>query len=240
ARGPSRVFDGSQDRINGEKHRLLDVWMSHGDKVTALPPGFKVIASNEATPIAGMADEARKFYGVQFHPEVTHTRQGAAILSRFVHEICGCGSDWNMPDYLGEAVEKVRREVGKEEVLLGLSGGVDSAVAAALIHRAIGDRLSCVYVDTGMLRQHEAPDGVREDEEGAHDQVAPQRGGPARDPPPEAPRAPAGSLQGRGTGAGPRPGTPARDGVPASLPRAWPRRAHPRRSETGVRGAAPP
>ncbi len=156
ARGHSKLFDGIQDRINGEKHGLLDVWMSHGDKVTALPPGFKVIASNEATPIAGMADEARKFYGVQFHPEVTHTRQGAAILGRFVHEICGCGDDWNMPDYLGEAVEKIRREVGGEEVLLGLSGGVDSAVAAALIHRAIGDRLTCVFVDTGLLRQNEA------------------------------------------------------------------------------------
>ncbi|HMG58285.1 MAG TPA: glutamine-hydrolyzing GMP synthase [Burkholderiales bacterium] len=155
ARGHSKLFDGIQDRINGEKHGLLDVWMSHGDKVTALPPGFKVIASNEATPIAAMADEGRKFYGVQFHPEVTHTRQGAAILGRFVHEICGCRSDWNMPDYLGEAVEKIRREVGKEEVLLGLSGGVDSAVAAALIHRAIGDRLTCVFVDTGLLRQNE-------------------------------------------------------------------------------------
>jgi len=155
ARGHSKLFDGIQDRINGEKHGLLDVWMSHGDKVTALPPGFKVIASNEATPIAAMADEGRKFYGVQFHPEVTHTHQGAAILGRFVHEICGCRSDWNMPDYLGEAVEKIRREVGKEEVLLGLSGGVDSAVAAALIHRAIGDRLTCVFVDTGLLRQNE-------------------------------------------------------------------------------------
>ena len=161
ARGHSKLFDGIQDRINGEKHGLLDVWMSHGDKVTALPPGFKVIASNEATPIAGMADEARRFYGVQFHPEVTHTRQGAAILGRFVHEICGCGSDWNMPDYLGEAVEKVRREVGKEEVLLGLSGGVDSAVTAALIHRAIGDRLTCVFVDTGLLRQNEAQEVMR-------------------------------------------------------------------------------
>ena len=156
ARGHSKLFDGIQDRINGEKHGLLDVWMSHGDKVTALPPGFKVIASNAATPIAGMADEARKFYGVQFHPEVTHTHQGGAILGRFVHEICGCRSDWNMPDYLGEVVGKIRREVGKEEVLLGLSGGVDSAVAAALIHRAIGDQLTCVFVDTGLLRQNEA------------------------------------------------------------------------------------
>jgi GMP synthase (glutamine-hydrolysing) len=161
ARGHSRLLEGIQDRINGEQHGLLDVWMSHGDKVTALPPGFKVIASNAATPIAGMADEARKFYGVQFHPEVTHTRQGGAILGRFVHEICGCGGDWNMPDYLGEAVEKVRREVGKEEVLLGLSGGVDSAVAAALIHRAIGDRLTCVFVDTGLLRQNEAQEVMR-------------------------------------------------------------------------------
>jgi GMP synthase (glutamine-hydrolysing) len=161
ARGHSRLLEGIQDRINGEKHGLLDVWMSHGDKVTALPPGFKVIASNEATPIAGMADEARKFYGVQFHPEVTHTHQGGAILGRFVHEICGCRGDWNMPDYLGEAVEKIRREVGKEEVLLGLSGGVDSAVAAALIHRAIGDRLSCVFVDTGLLRQNEAQEVMR-------------------------------------------------------------------------------
>jgi len=156
AHGRSKLLDGIQDRINGERHGLLDVWMSHGDKVTALPRGFKLIASNEATPIAGMADEARKFYGVQFHPEVTHTRQGGAILGRFVHEICGCARDWNMPDYLGEAVEKVRREVGKEDVLLGLSGGVDSAVAAALIHSAIGAQLTCVFVDTGLLRLNEA------------------------------------------------------------------------------------
>jgi GMP synthase (glutamine-hydrolysing) len=156
ARGHSKLFDGIQDRINGEKHGLLDVWMSHGDKVTAMPPGFKVIASNDSTPIAGMADESRGFYGVQFHPEVTHTRQGGAILERFVHKICGCGEDWNMPDYVAEAVEKIRSEVGSEEVLLGLSGGVDSAVAAALIHRAIGDRLTCVFVDTGLLRQNEA------------------------------------------------------------------------------------
>jgi len=156
ARGHSKLLDGIQDRINGEKHGLLDVWMSHGDKVTALPAGFKIIASNDSTPIAGMADESRGFYGVQFHPEVTHTRQGGAILDRFVHEICGCGEDWNMPDYVAEAVEKVRRAVGGEEVLLGLSGGVDSAVAAALIHRAIGDRLTCVFVDTGLLRLNEA------------------------------------------------------------------------------------
>jgi GMP synthase (glutamine-hydrolysing) len=156
ARGHSKLLDGIQDRINGEKQGLLDVWMSHGDKVTALPPGFKIIASNDATPIAGMADEARRFYGVQFHPEVTHTRSGGAILGRFVREVCGCRADWNMPDYIAEAVEKIRGEVGKEEVLLGLSGGVDSAVAAALIHRAIGNQLACVFVDTGLLRLNEA------------------------------------------------------------------------------------
>ena len=156
ARGHSKLLDGIEDRINGEKHGLLDVWMSHGDKVTSLPAGFKVIASNESTPIAGMADESRGLYGVQFHPEVTHTRRGGAILERFVHRICGCGEDWNMPDYVAEAVAKIRSEVGKDEVLLGLSGGVDSAVAAALIHRAIGDQLTCVFVDTGLLRLNEA------------------------------------------------------------------------------------
>jgi GMP synthase (glutamine-hydrolysing) len=161
ARGHSKLLEGIQDRINSEKHALLDVWMSHGDKVTALPPGFQVIASNDSTPIAGMADEARRLYGVQFHPEVTHTPQGAAILKRFVHEICRCGADWNMPDYVAEAVEKIRREVGDEEVLLGLSGGVDSAVAAALIHRAIGDQLTCVFIDTGLLRLNEAQEVMR-------------------------------------------------------------------------------
>jgi len=115
-----------------------------------------VISSNDTTPIAGMADEARGLYGVQFHPEVTHTPQGKAILSRFVHEICGCGRDWNMPDYVGEAVDRIRAQVGGEDVILGLSGGVDSSVAAALIHRAIGAQLTCVFVDTGLLRLNEA------------------------------------------------------------------------------------
>ena len=156
ARGHSELLRDIQDRVNAEGHGLLDVWMSHGDKVTALPPGFKVIASNAATPIAGMADEARKFYAVQFHPEVTHTEQGKAILSRFVHGICGLNSDWNMPDYIPEAVARIRQQVGTEEVILGLSGGVDSSVAAALIHRAIGDQLTCVFVDNGLLRLNEA------------------------------------------------------------------------------------
>ncbi len=156
ARGHSRLFDGIQDRTNGEGHGLLDVWMSHGDKVTALPPGFKVIASNETTPIAGMADESRRFYAVQFHPEVTHTRQGKAIYARFVRDICAARADWNMPDYIAEAVAKIRAAVGKEEVILGLSGGVDSSVTAALLHRAIGEQLICVFVDTGLLRVNEA------------------------------------------------------------------------------------
>ena len=156
ARGHSRLFRDIQDRSNGDGHGLLDVWMSHGDKVTQLPSGFSVIAANEATPIAGMADEARRFYAVQFHPEVTHTPQGKALLNRFVHDICGCGQDWNMPDYIGEAVEKIHAQVGQEEVILGLSGGVDSSVAAALLHRAIGAQLTCVFVDNGLLRLNEA------------------------------------------------------------------------------------
>jgi len=155
ARGHSKLFSGIQDRTNEQGYCLLDVWMSHGDKVTALPPGFAVIASNDTTPVAGMADEGRRFYAVQFHPEVTHTRQGKAILSRFVHDICGCGQDWNMPDYIAEAVEKIRAQVGSEEVILGLSGGVDSSVAAVLIHRAISDQLTCVFVDNGLLRLNE-------------------------------------------------------------------------------------
>jgi GMP synthase (glutamine-hydrolysing) len=130
--------------------------MSHGDKVTELPPGFSIIGSNESTPIAAMADEKRRFYAVQFHPEVTHTIKGAEIIGRFVRDICGCGHDWNMPDYVVEAVSRIRAQVGKDEVILGLSGGVDSSVAAALIHRAIGDQLTCVFVDNGLLRLNEA------------------------------------------------------------------------------------
>ncbi|MFT5591607.1 MAG: GMP synthase (glutamine-hydrolyzing), partial [Bradyrhizobium sp.] len=127
----------------------------HGDKVTEMPAGFKLMASTESCPIAAIADEARHFYAVQFHPEVTHTLQGKAIFSRFVHEICGCKSDWNMPDYINEAVASIREQVGNDEVILGLSGGVDSSVAAALIHRAIGKQLTCVFVDHGLLRLNE-------------------------------------------------------------------------------------
>ncbi len=152
ARGHTRLLDGIEDRRNEEGHGLLNVWMSHGDKVVAMPTGFRLMASTESCPIAGMADEARGYYGVQFHPEVTHTVQGEAILRRFALEICGCRPDWVMGDYVGEAVEKIRTRVGREEVILGLSGGVDSSVAAALIQRAIGTQLTCVFVDTGLLR----------------------------------------------------------------------------------------
>ncbi|MCC6068334.1 glutamine-hydrolyzing GMP synthase [Ferrovum sp. PN-J185] len=156
ARGHSALLKDIQDRTNDQGHGLLEVWMSHGDKVTELPSGFKVICDNAATPIAGMADETRGFYGVQFHPEVTHTRKGRAIIERFVHQICGCDSSWTMPDYVSEAVNHIRQTVGQDEVLLGLSGGVDSSVAAALIHQAIGQQLTCVFVDHGLLRYQEA------------------------------------------------------------------------------------
>ncbi|HYN12456.1 MAG TPA: glutamine-hydrolyzing GMP synthase [Burkholderiales bacterium] len=156
ARGHTQLLEGIEDFRTAEGHGMLKVWMSHGDKVAELPPGFKPMASTEACPIAGMADEARRFYGVQFHPEVTHTRQGARLLARFVHDICGCAGDWNMPDYVSEAVKRIKQQVGGEEVILGLSGGVDSSVAAALIHRAIGDQLTCVFVDHGLLRLNEA------------------------------------------------------------------------------------
>ena len=155
AHGHTALLDGIQDFTTPEGHGMLDVWMSHCDKVTELPPGFKLMASTDSCPIAGMADEARRFYAVQFHPEVTHTKRGAAILERFVLEICGTRADWIMGDYISEAVAQIRAQVGDEEVILGLSGGVDSSVAAALIHRAIGDQLTCVFVDHGLLRLNE-------------------------------------------------------------------------------------
>jgi GMP synthase (glutamine-hydrolysing) len=155
AHGHTKLLDGIQDFATPEGHGMLKVWMSHGDKVTALPPGFKLMASTPSCPIAGMADEARGYYGVQFHPEVTHTVQGAVLLQRFVHGICGARGDWVMRDHVAEAVAAIREQVGSEEVILGLSGGVDSSVAAALIHRAIGDQLTCVFVDHGLLRLNE-------------------------------------------------------------------------------------
>jgi len=156
ARGHTRLLADLEDARNDKGHGLLKVWMSHGDKVTQLPPGFALMASTASCPIAGMADESRGFYGVQFHPEVTHTLQGPAILRRFVLDVCGCEPDWIMGDYAAEAIAKIRAQVGADEVILGLSGGVDSSVAAVLIHQAIGDQLTCVFVDTGLLRLDEA------------------------------------------------------------------------------------
>lgn len=155
AHGHTKLLEGIQDYATPMGHGMLQVWMSHGDKVTELPHGFHVMASTDSCPIAGMADEERRFYGVQFHPEVTHTKRGAAILERFVLEICEARPDWIMGDYISEAVAQIRAQVGTEEVILGLSGGVDSSVAAALIHRAIGDQLTCVFVDHGLLRLNE-------------------------------------------------------------------------------------
>jgi GMP synthase (glutamine-hydrolysing) len=155
ARGHTKLLEGIQDFATPEGHGMLKIWMSHGDKVSELPPGFKLMASTPSCPIAGMANEEKRFYGVQFHPEVTHTQQGAALLTRFVSEICGCSGNWRMGNYVAEAVAKIKAQVGNEEVILGLSGGVDSSVAAALIHRAIGDQLTCVFVDHGLLRLNE-------------------------------------------------------------------------------------
>ncbi|CAB5280195.1 glutamine-hydrolyzing GMP synthase [Burkholderia multivorans] len=155
AHGHTRLLDGIEDFTTAEGHGMLKVWMSHGDKVAALPPGFKLMASTPSCPIAGMADEARGYYAVQFHPEVTHTVKGRQMLERFVLQIAGAKPDWIMRDHIEEAVAKIREQVGDEEVILGLSGGVDSSVAAALIHRAIGDQLTCVFVDHGLLRLNE-------------------------------------------------------------------------------------
>jgi GMP synthase (glutamine-hydrolysing) len=155
ARGHTALLKNIADFTTTDGHGMLKVWMSHGDKVTEMPPGFKLMASTDSCPIAGMADESRRYYAVQFHPEVTHTVQGRAILERFVLEICAMQPDWVMRDHVAEAVEKIRAQVGGEEVILGLSGGVDSSVAAALIHRAIGNQLTCVFVDHGLLRLNE-------------------------------------------------------------------------------------
>jgi len=155
AHGHTALLKDIADFTTDQGHGMLKVWMSHGDKVTHLPPGFKLMASTPSCPIAGMADETRGFYAVQFHPEVTHTVQGKAMLERFVLQICQARPDWIMGDYIAEAVDKIRAQVGDQEVILGLSGGVDSSVAAALIHRAIGDQLTCVFVDHGLLRLNE-------------------------------------------------------------------------------------
>jgi GMP synthase (glutamine-hydrolysing) len=156
AHGHSRLFKDIQDKTNPDGHGLLDVWMSHGDKVEQMPDGFKIIASNSSTPIAAIADDERKIYGVQFHPEVTHTNQGFNILKRFVLEISECKPEWTMPNYIETAIEQIKNQVGDDDVILGLSGGVDSSVAAALLHQAIGKQLTCIFVDHGLLRKNEA------------------------------------------------------------------------------------
>ena len=155
ARGHTPLLNEIEDERTVEGYGILKVWMSHGDTVTTLPPGFKLMASTDSCPIAGMVNQEQGFYGLQFHPEVTHTLQGVALLNRFVHQICNCRSDWVMGDYIAEAVAKIKEQVGSEEVILGLSGGVDSSVAAALIHKAIGAQLTCVFVDHGLLRLNE-------------------------------------------------------------------------------------
>jgi GMP synthase (glutamine-hydrolysing) len=155
ARGHTRLLRDIEDHTTPEGYGMLDVWMSHGDHVSAMPQGFKLMASTDNAPIAGMADEERGFYGVQFHPEVTHTRQGQRMLERFVHEICGCAALWTAGNIIDELITRARAQVGQDEVVLGLSGGVDSSVVAALLHQAIGDQLTCIFVDNGLLRLDE-------------------------------------------------------------------------------------
>jgi GMP synthase (glutamine-hydrolysing) len=155
ARGHSSLLRNIEDHTTAEGFGILDVWMSHGDRVTVLPPGFKLIAGTESAPITGIADEDRRFYGLQFHPEVTHTRQGRRILERFVRGICDCATLWTARNIIEDSITQVREKVADEAVILGLSGGVDSSVVAALLHKAIGDQLTCVFVDTGLLRLHE-------------------------------------------------------------------------------------
>src|SRR5207244_1175090 len=154
--GTSRLLDHIEDRCNAHGRPVLDVWMSHGDRVDALPDGFVATAVTQTIPFAAMSDERRRFYGVQFHPEVTHTTQGTRVLERFVREICGCDALWSVGNIIEDAIARLRAEVGPGKVLLGLSGGVDSAVVAALLHRAIGEQLTCVFVDHGLLRLGEA------------------------------------------------------------------------------------
>ena len=161
ARGHSKLFQDIEDRVNAKGHGLLDVWMSHGDRVVQLPQGFFACGQTRDVPLAAMADDERRYYGVQFHPEVTHTAQGARILSRFVHDLCGCGSSWTPGKIIDDAIARVREEVGSGKVLLGLSGGVDSSVVAALLHKAIGDQLTCVFVDHGLLRLDEGDQVMR-------------------------------------------------------------------------------
>jgi GMP synthase (glutamine-hydrolysing) len=149
---PCRLFEGLRDHSDGQGRALFDVWMSHGDRVDELPPGFVAVGFTSSVPLAAMADESRRFYGVQFHPEVTHTLQGEKLLERFVRGICACEARWDAGNIIVDSIARVREQVGADHVLLGLSGGVDSSVVGALLHRAIGPQLTCVFVDHGLLR----------------------------------------------------------------------------------------
>ena len=153
--GPNQLLSGIEDRFVDNGNSQLDVWMSHGDKVIEVPEGFSVVSATESAPIAAMCNETKDFYGIQFHPEVTHTSQGLNILERFVNDICGCESLWTPASIIEDAISTIEEKVGNDKVLLGLSGGVDSSVVAALLHKAIGDQLTCVFVDNGLLRLHE-------------------------------------------------------------------------------------
>jgi GMP synthase (glutamine-hydrolysing) len=154
-RGESKLLHDIKDHVERDGSSYLDVWMSHGDKVVAMPENFELMAATDSCPIAGMYNEAKRFYGVQFHPEVTHTLQGQRIFEHFVYELCGCEKLWTPAQIVDDAIERVRAQVGSDKVLLGLSGGVDSSVVAALLHKAIGDQLTCVFVDNGLLRKEE-------------------------------------------------------------------------------------
>ncbi len=155
ARGHCALFKDIEDHVNAQGHGLLDVWMSHGDRVETMPAGFKLMGSTDNAPIAAMADEEKHFYGIQFHPEVTHTKQGKRILARFVADICGCEALWTSKNIIDESLASIKQQVGSDQVILGLSGGVDSSVVAAMLHQAIADQLVCVFVDTGLLRYQE-------------------------------------------------------------------------------------
>lgn len=155
ARGHTDLLRDIEDHVTPEGYGLLDVWMSHGDRVDVMPSGFKLMASTGSCPVAGMADETKHFYGIQFHPEVTHTKQGLRILERFVTQICGCEKLWTTANIVEDSITRIREQVGSDDVLLGLSGGVDSSVVAALLHKAIGNQLTCVFVDHGLLRHQE-------------------------------------------------------------------------------------
>jgi GMP synthase (glutamine-hydrolysing) len=153
--GHSKLTNGIEDSVSEDKSTTLNVWMSHGDKVIEAPEGFDIVASTPSCPIAIMADDDKHYYGLQFHPEVTHTLQGQALLGRFVHQICDCAGEWTPDNIIDMRVAQLKEQIGDKQVLLGLSGGVDSSVVAALLHKAIGDQLTCVFVDNGLLRLHE-------------------------------------------------------------------------------------